>query len=72
MDPTSIMRGTLEIANQGLAALVALGLATLLILAAPLRRQWRLLARGPRWGNLWSEFEVEQRYEAPAAERRAA
>jgi hypothetical protein len=72
MDPTSITEGVFEVVNRGLAALAVLGLALILAMAVPLRKQWRLLARGPRWGNLWSEFEVEQRFESSTSERRAA
>ncbi len=72
MDPTSIMRGTLEIANQAFAGLAAMAVTLLLIFAAPLRNQWRLLAQGPRWGNPWTDFEAEERVDSLTSERRAA
>lgn len=72
MDPMSIMRNTVEIANQALAFLSALGIAVLLMVRGPMKAQWRLLARGPRWGNVWKDFEAEERADRPTSKRRAA
>jgi hypothetical protein len=72
MDPTSIMSGTLVVANQALALLATLGAVTLLLSSALLRNQWRELSRGPRWGDPWTDFEAEEPAGSLTSERRAA